>query len=194
MELRKVLFLIAAFLMLLGAHPSAATCSCGSGASSSYNFLGDPSFDIDMMSLDGFSQAPYLANKQENSASADAALDEVAPDRAKKVKAKGATNSFNLSLDLDDGNHIDLILFPAGKDLFGRGDMAVAQGHGVERMGAVGALDENRLILELASLGGALYRFDLLRNGDAVLGDYIKVTSDGKAIQGTARGGPWGPE
>lgn len=192
MKLHKVFLLIVPILMLFGAHPSAATCSCGSGGYSGFNFLGDPSFDIDMMSFDEFSQASYVANKLENTASADAALDEVALGRAKGARENGAMN--NMSLNLDDGSHIDLILFPAGKDLFGRGDMAMAQESEVERMGAIGIQDGNRLILELVSLSGALYRFDLLEDGATVLGDYVKVTPDGKAKQGTARGGPGSQE
>ena len=145
-----VLLLLALFIL---SAPSAARCSCGSGASAGFNFLGDPSFNVDMTSFDDFSQE-YLANKIEASVSDDI-------ERAKKAGVKESANNSNLSLDLDDGSHVDLILFPAGNDLFGRGDMAL--GNASEALGAVGTREGNRVILELVSLSEEpyLYRFDL---------------------------------
>lgn len=172
--------LCVAFLILfIISAPSAAKCSCGSGASAGFNFLGDPSFNIDMTSFDEFSQASYLANRAEESV-----LDDI--DREKKSGAKESIN--NMSLDLDDGSHLDLVLFPAGKDLFGRGDMAL--GNASEYLGAVGTKEGNRLILELVSLSEEpyLYRFDLQEDGGAFLGEYVKIAPEGKAIQGIARG------
>ncbi len=175
-----LLALLLLFLLILSA-PSAARCSCGSGASAGFNFLGDPSFNVDMTSFDDFSQEYYLANKIEASVSNDI-------DRAKKVGAKESAN--NLSLDLDDGSHVDLILFPAGDDLFGRGDMALGSAGTSEALGAVGIREGNRLIIEMISLSGNLYRVDLQGDESAFLGDYVKITPEGNAIQGTARGVP----
>jgi len=192
LESRVLLFLILLFLMLIDAHPSVATCSCSSGPSSSYNFLGDPSFDVDMMSFDEFSRASYVANMRENSDSSGALVSEVAADTANDAgedeEPSAINNSLNISLDLDEDSHIDLILFPVGKDLFGRGHLAREGIGAIEMLGAVGTQDENRLILELVSLEGALYRFDLQKGGAAVLGDYVKVMPVGEAKRGTAIG------
>jgi hypothetical protein len=163
--------------------PSAARCSCGSGASAGFNFLGDPSFNVDMTSFDEFSQEYYLANKIEESVSDDI-------DRAKKAGAKESENNSNLSLDLDDGSHVDLILFPAGDDLFGRGDMTLGHTGTSEALGAIGVREGNRLIIEMTSLSGNLYRVDLQGDEGAFLGDYVKITPEGNATQGTARGVP----
>ena len=175
-----VLLLLVPFILTA---PSAARCSCGSGASAGFNFLGDPSFNVDMTSFDEFSQEYYLANKIEESVSDDI-------DRAKKAGEKESANNSNLSLDLDDGSHVDLILFPAGNDLFGRGDMALGSAGASEALGVVGVQEGNRMILELVSLGEEpyLYRFDLQGDESTFLGDYVKITPDGNAIQGTARG------
>ncbi len=176
-----------AFLMLfLLSVPSAARCSCGGGASAGFNFLGDPSFNVDMTSFDEFSRGSYLANKAEESVSGDI-------DRVKKAGAdtkEGRNNSTNnISLDLDDGSHIDLILFPAGNDLFGRGNMSSPAGAS-EVLGAVGIREEYRLIMEMVSLKEepCLYRFDLLEDDSAFLGDYVKITPEGRTIRGNARG------
>lgn len=192
MKLHKASLIILICLMLFCAHPSAATCSCDGGASSSYNFLGDSSFDVDMMSYEDFSRDYYLANKPENSATASSALNGAALALSKGAEAKDEPNgagSISISLDLEEGSHIDAVLFNAGKDLFGSAQMAKDDASAVESMGAIGAKDdENRLILELVSLKGELYRFDLKSGGKAVLGDYAKVMPDGTAKKGTAIG------
>jgi hypothetical protein len=181
-----VLTLLVLFIL---STPSAARCSCGSGASAGFNFLGDPSFNVDMTSFDDFSREHYLANEMEMSVSDDI-------DRAEKAGVKKDANNSNLSLDLDDGSRVDLILFPAGNDLFGRGEMALggagASGTGASNeLGAVGTREEegNRLILELVSLSEEpyLYRFDLQEDEGSFLGDYVKITPEGNATQGTAR-------
>ncbi|HSD58753.1 MAG TPA: hypothetical protein VLB04_11275 [Methanotrichaceae archaeon] len=175
-----VLLLLALFML---SAPSAARCSCGTGASAGFNFLGDPSFNVDMTSFDDFSQEYYLANKIEESVSDNT-------DRAKRAGVKESENNNNLSLDLDDGSHVDLILFSAGNDLFGRGDMAL--GNASEALGVVGTREGNRVILELVSLSEEpyLYRFDLQEDENSFLGDYVKIAPEGKAmaIRGTARG------
>jgi hypothetical protein len=176
-----LLALMLLVLFILSA-PSAARCSCGSGASAGFNFLGDPSFNVDMTSFDDFSREHYLANKMEMSVSDDI-------DRAEKAGVKKGANNSNLSLDLDDGSRVDLTLFPAGNDLFGRGEMAL-EGTSKE-LGAVGTREEEgtRLILELVSLSEEpyLYRFDLQEDDGLFSGDYIKIAPEGKAIRGTAR-------
>lgn len=177
-----LLALLLLFLLVLSA-PSAARCSCGSGASAGFNFLGDPNFNVDMTSFDDFSKEYYLANKIEASVSDDI-------DLAKKSGVKKGANNSNLSLDLNDGSHIDLILFPAGDDLFGRGNMVSKSAGTSEAIGAVGVRDGNRLIIEMISFSGNLYRFDLQGDESAFQGDYIRITPEGNATQGTARGVP----
>ncbi len=175
-------FVIAFLVLFMISVPSAAKCSCGGGASAGFNFLGDPSFNVDMTSFDEFSRGSYLANKVEESVSGEI-------DRSKKADAEDVKRGINnISLDLDDGSRIGLTLYPAGNDLFGRGDLTM--GGASEMLGAVGTREGYRLILELVSLEEepCLYRFDLLEDESAFLGDYVKITPDGRTIRGSASG------
>ncbi len=175
-------FVTAFLILFMISIPSGAKCSCGGGASAGFNFLGDPSFNVDMTSFDEFSQGSYLANNVEESVSGEI-------DRAKRADAEDAKRGINnISLDLDDGSHVDLTLYSAGDDLFGRGDLAM--GGASETLGAIGIREEYRMILELTSLKEepCLYRFDLLEDESKLLGDYVKIMPDGKAIRGSASG------
>ncbi len=189
--LKKAIFIAVISLVLLGTHPSAATCSCSSGGSSSYNFLGDSSFDIDMTSFDEFSRDVYEEIGSRNSASPNRAssadaLNNRDEDGEMNLTAR-INRSINISLDLNESSHVEFVLFPREIGLFGSGDM-VRKGGASEKLGAVGTTEESRLIIESVSTGGALYRFDLLESGESVIGDYIKVMENGSTKVGTAIG------
>jgi hypothetical protein len=151
-----------------------------------------------MMSYEEFSRSSYLENEkvQVGAASTGTALNDVATGPAGVEGESGEQNrvnkSMNISLDLDDGSHIDLVLRPAGKGkgLLGRGDLIRDGEVETEResVNATGTQDENRLFLELVSQVEATYRFDLQASGEAVLGNYTRVMPNGETKQGTAIG------
>lgn len=155
---------IIALLCLLSIcfQPSGAKCSCSSGGFGSYNFLSDPSFNIDMESPDDFIRASTTEVQ----------------------KPRNLQSS--LSLDLNDGRHIELALFQAGDYLFGRGNITTEQG--TEQAGAFGSREELGQDIELVSIAGALYRFNLTADGNMLEGNYTEILPDQKIIQGTAQG------
>lgn len=201
-------FSIALLALFIISVPSAARCSCGSGASGGYNFLGDPSFDVDMTSFDEFSQAAYVANEMEEPVSYDSGS---AKEEGAEESMNNSTN--NISIDLDDGSHIDLILYPADENLFGKGVMIsrdtdarsesaenasagnVSTGNvnagnagTPEALGVVGVQEGNRLIVEMVSLSGDLYRVDLRGDESGLSGDFAKITPDREVSRGSAKG------
>lgn len=201
-------FYAALLALFIVSFPSAAKCSCGSGASGGYNFLGDPSFDIDMTSFDEFSQATFVANKMKEPVSYDSGS-------AKEGSAKKDMNNSmdNISIDLDDGSSIDLVLYPAGENLYGMGNIIPGDaGAGSESaenasagnvstgnvnansmgtpdaLGAAGVWEGDRLIVEMVSLSGDLYRVDLHENKSELSGDFAKITPNREVLWGTAKG------
>lgn len=172
MEIKNAFFII----LLLISLPSGAKCPCGSIASG-FNYLGDSSLSIDTSSLDDPSQSAYLANKLEESVA-----DSI--DREKKSSTEYAIST--ISLDLNDSSHIDIVLYPSGKDLFGNGSLT--QEGSVEPVGAVGALKEDRLEVDVVTLSARLYRFDLQENGSRLFGDCTVVDPDGTALIRAAMG------
>ncbi len=136
-----------------------------------------------MMSFDEFSRAAYAARTVQEPASFE--IGSVKKGSAKEASPKGRIN--NISIDLDDGSRINLILYPAGGNLFGRGDMIPGIAGASEALGVVGVLEGDRLILEMVSPSGDLYRVDLSGDESGFSGDFVKITPEGETAQGTAK-------
>ncbi len=137
-----------------------------------------------MMSFDEFSRAAYTASTVQEPASFE--IGSVKKGSAKRASPKEGLN--NISIDLDDGSRIDLVLYPAGEDLFGTGKLIPGNASSSEALGVVGILEGDRLILEMVSPSGDLYRIDLHGDENGFSGDFVKITPEGETAQGTARG------
>ncbi len=172
MEITKAFFII----LLLISLPSGAKCPCGSIASG-FDYLGDSSLSIETSSLDDQSQSAYLANKLEESVA-----DNI--DREKKSSIEHAASI--ISLGLNDSSHIDIVLYPSGKDLFGNGSLT--QEGSVEPVGAVGSRKGDRLTVDVVTLGAKLYRFDLQENESSLFGNCTVVDPSGTALIRAVRG------
>ncbi len=184
---------IALLALFIFSVPSEAGCSCSSGGDAGFNFLGDPTFDIDMTSFDEFSRASYAVSTMQEPTSFEigSVKDGIVKEGiVEEASPKEGIN--NISIDLDDGSHIDLVLYPAGEDLFGKGEMT-QRGTGIESantseaLGVVGVLEGDRLIIEMVSLSGDLYRVDLSRGESGFSGDFVKITPEGETAHGNAK-------
>lgn len=164
---------IIALLCLLSicCQPSWAKCSCSSGGFASYNFLSDPSFDIDMESPDEFIRASTTSETSGTST-------------AEVQRQRNLPSS--LFLDLNDGRHIELALFQAEDDLYGRGNITTVQE--AQQAGASISRSMNDLNINLVSVAGALYRFNLTADGSRLEGNYTEILPDQKIMQGTVQG------
>ncbi|RQW77264.1 MAG: hypothetical protein EHM14_14770 [Methanothrix sp.] len=158
--------------MLLVCSPGAAKCACSGGSGgASYNFLGDSAVDINMDSYDEFARS-YTPQS-----SVQTSLQTTAVETAEVSK---------LSLDLADSSHVDLAL----KNVQGEysGDGSIIRANGTEQVKATGKLTGQKLSINLVTLSGATYNFDLAREGSTVLGDYKEADSLGKNLTGIANG------
>jgi hypothetical protein len=159
-------------LMLLACSPGAAKCACSGGSGgASYNFLGDSAVDINMDSYDEFARS-YTPQS-----SIQTSLQTTAVETAEVSK---------LSLDLADSSHVDIAL----KNVQGEysGDGSITRADGAEQVTATGKLAGQKLSLNLVTLSGASYKFNLAREGSTVLGDYNEADSLGKNLTGIANG------
>jgi len=162
-----LMILMILMILLLACEPaSAANCACSAGGSS-YNFLGDPSMDIDMDSYDEFVSSHY---------------------QAASVQAAETDAPSRLILDLSDHSRVNLNLTQTAGKFSGQGSMILANANETAPLQASGSLQGSRLDLELATAGGAQYRFNLAKEGSAVMGNYSRIEPDGSKQSGIAQG------
>jgi len=156
--------------MLLACSPAAAKCAC-SGGSASYNFLGDSAVDINMDSYDEFmrNNAPQSSVRTFDQTSTA----ETAPES-------------ELSLDLADHSHVDLMLKNDQGAYSGQGNMTHI--NETEQVKATGKLMGQKLSLNLVTSSGASFLFNLAKEGSTVLGDYREEKPLGENLTGIANG------
>ncbi len=128
--------------------------------------MGDPAFDINMDSYDEF----VRDNIQKSPIGLSA---------TKNAKSR-------LGLDLSDESRIDLILSRVAGEISGIGN--VTRANQTEQVKATGTLQGDRLSLDVVTLSDVLFKFELVDQGNMLQGDYSKIDSDGKQIQGFADG------
>ena len=159
-------------MLAAGSH-AAATCACSLGGGASYNFLGDRAVDVNMEGYDEFARenVPTSSIAVPNSI--------VVPDV--KAVAEG-----RLSLDLKDRSNIDLALSKTREGISGRGNMTAI--NGTKPVKAVGALQGNKLSLDVTASGGELYKFNLASEDSTVMGDFSKSLPNGENLTGLAKG------
>lgn len=158
---------------MLAAGPNAAAkCACSLGGAS-YNFLGDPTMDVNMEGYDEF------ARESVPTSSIAALGNTVLPD------VKMAAQS-RLNLNLKDKSSIYLVLSKTQEGFSGDGSMDVA--NGTETVLAVGTLNGNKLSLDVTASGGELYKFNLASEGSTVMGDFSEAQPDGVTSTGLATG------
>ncbi len=163
-------------LALLSMCLQISDAKCGCSLAGSYNYLSDPSFDMNMNSYDEFvgaSSQPEAEGNIEN---------------IENVESLPAQTSLpgSLSFDLDNSTHVDLALFRADEDLYGKGNITAE--NETEQAGAVGSLIDKRLVLNLVSIKGVLYEFNLTVEGDRIDGNYSEIEPAGDASSGTVDG------
>jgi hypothetical protein len=164
--------LIAILILMLAAGPNAAAkCACSLGAS--YNFLGDPSMDVNMEGYEEFARE----NVQTSSIAALGIT--VIPD------VKMAAQS-RLNLNLKDKSIIYLVLSKTQEGFSGDGSITVA--NGTETVKATGTLEGNKLSLDVTASGGELYKFNLASEGSTVMGDFSEALPNGVTSTGLATG------
>lgn len=159
-------------MIAAGSH-AAATCACSLGGGASYNFLGDPTMDVNMDGYDEFAR--------ENVPTSSIAV----PNSVGVPNVKAAAES-RLSLDLKDKSNIVLALSKTREGISGRGNMTAI--NGTEPVLAVGRLMGNKLSLDVTASGGELYKFNLASEGSTVMGDFSEALPNGVSLTGLAKG------
>ena len=169
----KALIAILMLILMLDGGLAAATCACSLGGGASYNFLGDPTMDVNMDGYDEFAR--------ENVPTSSIAISNsvVVPD------VKNAAQS-RLNLDLKDKSSIYLVLSKTQKGIIGDGSMTAT--NGTETVKAVGTLLGNELSLDVTTGSGKLYKFNLASEGSSVMGDFSEALPDGETYTGLATG------
>lgn len=155
----------ALMILLLACTPAAAQCSCSGGGESSYNFLGDPSMDIDMDSYDEFVSSHA---------------------REISIKAVETAAQGRIILDLSDDGRADLTLLETGGKILGQGN--ITRFNETQSLEATGSLQGNKLAMDLTTSSGSRYRLDLASEGRTLLGDYIRIEPGGERLSGIAEG------
>ena len=158
--------------MLLAGSPAAAKCACSGGSGgASYNFLGDPAIDINMDSYDEFmrNNAPQSSVRT----SVQTSTAETAPES-------------ELSLDLADHSHVDLMLKKVQGAYSGQGN--ITRINDTEQVKATGKFTGQKLSLNLVTSSGASFLFNLAKEGSTVLGDYSEEKPMGENLTGIANG------
>lgn len=153
--------------MLLACSPAAAKCAC----SASYNFLGDSAVDINMDSYDEFTgnSAPQ--------GSVQSYVQTPTPETAQESE---------LSLDLADQSHVDLMMEKGDGEYSGQGN--ITRINGTEQAKATGKFTGQKLSLNLVTSSGASFLFNLAKEGSTVLGDYCEEKPQGENLTGIANG------
>jgi hypothetical protein len=165
--------LIAILILMLAIGPNvAAKCACSLGGAS-YNFLGDPSMDVNMEGYD------ELARDNVQASSIAVQNSVVVPD----VKAAAESR---LSLNLKGKGNIDLALSKTRESISGQGNMTAI--NGTVPVKAVGKLEGNKLSLDVTASGGELYKFNLANEGSTVMGDFSELLPNGVSLTGLASG------
>lgn len=174
----KALIAILILMLAAGSH-AAATCACSLGGGASYNFLGDSAVDINM---DGYEE---FARENVPTSSIAVPSSAVIPD-VKTAAQSRLSLDLKDNLNLKDKSSIYLVLSKTYEGISGDGSMTAA--NGTETVNAAGALQGNKLSLDVTTGGGELYKFNLASEGSTVIGDFIETLPDGETSAGLATG------
>jgi hypothetical protein len=97
-----------------------------------------------------------------------------------------------LTLDLGRRGQIEILLSPKAatnpgqRNLIGQGNLTIE--NKTEMLEVTASLEGSKLSLDIRTLSGDLYSFNLAKEGKAVMGDYILSEADGRIQKGIADG------
>jgi hypothetical protein len=159
-----LVFSLMAFAIEVGA--AAKCCSLGGGGAS-YNYLGDPSMDMD--SFDEFLRG-----------------NDPLPGSVFRSDARTAKES-RIKLNLNDGSHVDISLSKKGDQGY-TGSGNITKDGSMKPISASANIEKAGLLLKVSLEGGSVYTFNLAVDNASVNGPYSQISPGRESLTGTAVG------